>query len=111
MGMGRKVLPFYLFTLLPLTLSAQEGGISQKMLDSPRKKRKSRNSLFVRLNRKFLMMTVILRTEIMGDDGYFCSGMAVMSLKTEPLSTVMTTSRAIFTSTVFLARSMLLTVP
>ena len=81
---------------------------SQKMPDSARKKRKIRNSLFALLNRKFLTMTKSLRPDIMP---YFCSGMLLMSLNTEPLSTVMTTSRAIFTSTVFLARSMLLTVP
>ncbi len=35
-----KFLPFYLFAFLPFTLSAQEGGISQKMLDEIQKERR-----------------------------------------------------------------------
>ena len=88
---------------------------SQKVAESARKNKNSRISLLVLVNRNSLTARHTLRMVIRGGGYislYFCvCGVLEVSLKTEPLSTVMTTSRAIFTSTVFLARSMLFTVP
>ena len=88
---------------------------SQKVAESARKNKNNRISLLVLVNRNSQIARHTLRMVIRGGGYislYFCvCGVLEVSLKTEPLSTVMTTSRAIFTSTVFLARSMLFTVP
>jgi len=99
--------------------------MSQKTPESAKKNINNMNSLLARLNRKPLttvkierMLTVdgltmemLSRRAAAVVSGYFCSGVLAMSLYTDPLSTVTTTSRAIFTSTVFFSRLMLFTVP
>ena len=84
--------------------------ISQKMPAIAKKNKKIRNSLFVRLNMKLLTeRNISLTFKMLGV--YFWRGVVAISLNTEPLSTVTTTSCAIFTSTVLRTRSMLFTVP
>ena len=110
-------------TTLPGTLTILTGTFSscsklsfsvvsiQKMPATSRKNRKIRNSLLAQPNRKRLILLRMSAISLSASMSYFCMGTLAMFWKTAPLATVMTTSLAIFTSTVPLAMSTLFTVP